>query len=162
MLCSCRNPLYSAAVHRHAYKLHIYTAGCIVLCISIVSAGLRATGLLATPREKYGPGCESDGTRLCLCRNTCLAGWTMASLALPPFNCMQSTVLFGLGLVVTVVQLAVRLVCSQVVNVNVDGVSSASICISVPALQGASPGVFVTISASCCYHWPQLLASAPR
>lgn len=53
---------------------------------------------------------------------------------------MQSTVLFGLGLVVTVVQLAVRLVCSQVVNVNVDGVSSASICISVPALQGASLG----------------------
>lgn len=55
MHCSYRNPLYSAAVHRHAYKLHIYMAGCIVLCISIVSAGLRATALLVTTGDNYGP-----------------------------------------------------------------------------------------------------------
>lgn len=48
-----------------------------------------------------------------------------------------AAILFGLGLVIVVIQLAVRLICSNIADVDLDGITTADVCVTIPSLSGA-------------------------
>ena len=73
-----------------------------------------------------------------------LGGWKWAiahsyelyvvSVGILILNISLAVLLFGLGLLVTIFQIMVRVVCSSVLNVSVDGTSIIDVCINIPFL----------------------------
>jgi hypothetical protein len=45
-----------------------------------------------------------------------------------------AAILFGLGLIVVIIQLAVRLACSSIADVNINGIETSNVCITVPSV----------------------------
>jgi hypothetical protein len=47
---------------------------------------------------------------------------------------LQACILFGLGLVVITIQLAVRLGCSKLASLNIDSITVSDVCLTIPAI----------------------------
>lgn len=61
---------------------------------------------------------------------------------------LQACILFGLGLVVITIQLAVRLGCSKLASLNIDSITVSDVCLTIPAISSE----LCTATISCCSH----------
>ena len=104
-------------------------------CAAAASAA--AGGVVGGHGIAWSGACRCSLHLLCILAKPCLPP-ACSSLAAPhaPPSPPQACILFGLGLVIVTIQLAVQLACTQVETLTIKGTAISDLCISIPTVSG--------------------------
>lgn len=62
---------------------------------------------------------------------------------------LQACILFGIGLIVVVIQLSVQLFCAEIDSLSVNGIPISDVCINMPT----SEGIPCQFNSCCMPQW---------